>query len=390
MQPDYVDKTRDGGGADTTAPGGRAQGVQALLNPARKAEQRLLRLRSAKAKTSAQFEAFLKGLKRAFVKEMSKFQTDTARLDQAIEDAIQEQDKAFATVRQAILGGAIATGSAEQPEQAAEQVWVQMRAHWEQEDGELLRDVLRGAVPSVSPAAPRQLTTEAQRLLEHHGATHAPAPSVPAGPPPQMHPMYQLSPELQQLLQHFAATGLPPGLATAERHGAEVVSDTDDRLGGLDPSLFEVSADMGAGMAAAERPPSSSISPGARARKALAPGMVPRVSVKTHTKPSATPAGQALAKKLEMVRAAAAQKEAVEQAGSLTTPTGMPAMTTPGAAPGQTSTEPTHAMRPFGRALVAPPPAPAPSANVDSGSRSIRIREANTEDEMDESQQDES
>ena len=270
MQPQYADKANTAAASESSQPGGRTQGVQTLLNPARKAEQRLLRLRSTKAKITAQFEAFLHGLKRSFIKEMNKHQADTARLEQSITEAEQEQDRAFAVIRQAILGGTMAASGVDGTTQAAEGVWDQMRAHWEQSDGDLLREVMRGASDLPKAAAPRQLTAEAQALLAHFGVPQAPHTTAPtttpttstvsASPMTAVPTAPQLGVELQQLLQHFGASGPPAGTPVNEPVAPRGPLGEENHYGGLDPSLFEPTSGAIPAFGGAERPPSNSVS----------------------------------------------------------------------------------------------------------------------------------
>ena len=111
----------------TRSRAGRAQGVQTLLNPARKAEQKLQMLHATKARIAAQFNAFLRGLKKSFVKEITKFQSDNAKIAQAIEEAEAEQERTFETVRNAILGGAVEISGNPRQTTPAETMWDQLR-----------------------------------------------------------------------------------------------------------------------------------------------------------------------------------------------------------------------------------------------------------------------
>ncbi|OLP94044.1 hypothetical protein AK812_SmicGene23979 [Symbiodinium microadriaticum] len=328
--------------------------------------------------------------------EMSKYQADMTRLEQSITEAEQEQERSFAIIRQAIVGGTVATAGIDGSAQVAEGVWDQMRAQWEQSDGDLIQAVMRGAPEPPKAAAPRQLTAEAQAILAHFGVppvppSTAPAPSnLPAAPMPPIPPAPQLGADLQQLLQHFAASGLPPGLPARDTAATRGPMNTEAQYGGLDPSLFEPTSGTMPAFGGTERPPSSSVSPGARAKRALAAGSLQHQSVKAHTKPAPATAGQALAQKLEMVRAVASQKDAVEHAsrtspqtsGVNTDPTAMNA--SPGVVP--TLSEPTAAMRPFGGHVAARPPQdlPPPTTHGEAGSRAIPIREVESEEDMDE------
>ena len=411
MQPQSTDRAATAGFVDGTAQTGRAQGVQSLLNPARKAEQRLLRLQSARARTASQFEAFLMGLKKSFIKEMTKFQNDTARIDQAIAEATQEQEQAFATVRQAILGGAADHPGMMQQAPVLEEAWAKMTSTWEQEDGDFLQEVLRRGPANIPQTAPlRQLTPQAQQLLAHFGASQAPMagtgsdvpmreaayplPSVPPGLP-------QIGQELQELLRHFGASATAasqplPGAHPTTRSAREGDASGNGRhYNGLDPSLFEPCSDTAAGVINnAERMSSNSISPGAKAKRALAAGTLQRQPVKAHTKPVTSTPGQAsLGYKLEVAREAAALKEAAEQAfhhsqhaaTSATTvlpeqDRGVPPQTALHHALGISG-----AMRPFGRPTTLSPSVtgPPPGTDPNHGTREITIHEAGSEDDVD-------
>ncbi|CAE7805952.1 unnamed protein product [Symbiodinium microadriaticum] len=422
MQPQAVDRTGTLAAQPGATQGGRAQSVQSLLNPARKAEQRLQRLQAARSKTAAQFETFLQGLKKSFVKELTRFQNDTQRIDQAIEDATQEQERAFSVVRQAILSGVNPPGD-QAPQHFAEDAWEQMRTTWEQADGDLLQEVMRrgSATRSTAPAAPRQLTPEAQQLLAQFGATHMPfAPPPPASTPctaptaplttaPSHSPtMPMMSKELQQLLQHFGAAGFmptapapPPPEASAgvpsQREGDG--PGPSGFYNGLDPALFEPTAGpTTAVLGSGEHPQASSVSPGARARRALAAG-TSRQSVKKHTKPKSPSPGQAsLCQKLEVVREAAVLKEAAaqaflhsQQAAAAAQAEAASKVSGSYAPPG--SSGPSGAMRPFGRPTVLGPPVPKsevptpPPAHVEPRQIAI-VEEEEPEADMDEDLQD--
>ncbi|CAE7440403.1 unnamed protein product, partial [Symbiodinium sp. KB8] len=385
---------------DSSSMGGRAQGVQALLNPARKAEQRLQKLHATKARIASQFSAFLRGLKKSFVKEMSKFQSDTARIEQAIAEAEQEQERTFETVRTAILGGSVELPGGTQPASSVENMWDQMRATWEKEDGALLQEVLRRGQRAPGPPVTtgRQLSQDAQQLLAYFGATNAPivaAPAAAAGPPGSTDPRphSQLSPELMQLLSHFGAADTPTAAPTVNEGYPQVVPPGNGH-GGLDPSLFAPCAGVQSGaIHGGDTTPSTSISPGAKARRALATPSQPRKPLKAHTKPPTATPGQGLSEKLAKIREAAAVREAMAAAGLVPpaeamAPPGLgmqaPQMTPPGEA-SQLSGGPgtTNAMRRFGRpvsyGISAEGTDTAPLGGADT--RSIEIREG-TEDEM--------
>ena len=401
--------------ADPVATGGRAQGVQTLLNPARKAEQKLQKLHATKARLASQFNAFLRGLKKSFVKEITKFQSDNAKIAPAIEEAEAEQERTFEMVRNAILGGAVDLPDNQRQPTPAENMWDQLRTTWEQEDGALLQEVMsRGRAPAPPAAAARQLSPDAQQLLAYFGAANTPFAAPPAppaqsgssgvsGPPPIPQ---QLSPDIAQLLQHFAAADGASLAGSGMPTPGEMHEPTANNLGGLDPSLFAPCAGISSGaLRAGEPTPSTSISPGAKARRALATPAVPRKPLKTLTKPPAATQGQpSLAEKLERMRQTVAVKEAMSAAGlhmtggstgGSTAPPGLSAPTAKPKAPPSDAGVPnslgaTEAMKAFGRPVSFQPPTPGvgPAPSGEDANRRIDIREATTEDEMEDADKD--
>ena len=410
MQPPSQDRTSQLTIGDGGAAVGRAHGVQALLNPARRAEQKLQRLQTARAKIEAQFGLFLKGLKKSFQKELSRFQSDTERIDQAIQEARQEQERSFTVVRNAICGTATAM-SVDQQETIANGLWEQMRSTWEQEDGSFLQEILARSSPTPGQpqaSAPRALSAEAQQLLAHFGATDIPAPATMPTPaevtptpaaPTGTQPV-TLNPELMQLLAHFGAVGILPVAATSSAPGANpgqssgTAMPTGD-LGGLDPSLFGPCAGVSSeAILGGEGPVSANISPGAKARRALAPGTTQRKPVKALTKPAPAPSNPTtLGKKLAEVREAALLRDTTQQEAARPTDgqvmdasrppegTGAPAMSAgPNIFP--------QALRPFGRppGLPATPVELVPPGHGSGGSRAVPIFEAESEGDLEELQ----
>ena len=333
---------------------------------------------------------------------LSKFQSDTARIEQAIAEAEQEQERTFDTVRNAILGGSVELPGGTQPASSVENMWDHMRATWEKEDGALLQEVLRRGqrAPAQPVATGRQLSQDAQQLLAHFGATNVPIvtapPPIATGPAgsadPRPHP--QLSPDLMQLLSHFGAVDMPTAAPTASEGHPQAVPPGNG-LGGLDPSLFAPCAGVQSGaIHGGDTTPSTSISPGAKARRALATPSQPRKPLKTLTKPpAATPGQQGLSEKLTKIREAAAVREAMEAAGLVLpaearAPPGLGMQAPPMASSGEASQlsgglGTTGALRPFGRPVSYGPPAEGTDTAHLGGAdtRSIEIREG-TEDEM--------
>ena len=183
---------------------GRAKGLQPLLNAARKAEDKLRRLVTAKEVAAEQWVAFQQGLKDAFFKEQARYNRDGARLEKEIEDATREQHQSYRDIQQAFARGGVPEPSEDNVE--AEETWRRMRTQWEQEDGSSMEQLIQRAVSAPASevsAVARQLRPELQQLLAAMGAlpfvrqgtapteggdsTVPPDPSVfgpfPTGPP---------------------------------------------------------------------------------------------------------------------------------------------------------------------------------------------------------------
>ena len=316
-------ETTDAMEAQTASrPVGRAHGIQGLLNQARKAEIRLGKLEKAKAKTAKQWQAFQQGLKDSFIKEQARFQKHSAQLEQEIQEATQEQEKAYQVVRQAFLGGMPGSMQVDQEEGVAEEQWSRMRASWEQEDDAYLRDIIgRRPTPAVpAPPAERMLSPEIQQLLAFFSAQNFPLGGVPPA--------------------HMAAPGTgpgmsPPGLtmtmpcgqapATAPPAPAPGPPTTPAPMGpvqaenAVDPSghpAMTSATDDGATADGGTGPA------GGKARRALSSSGLPkRHCVKTHTKPVSPLSGRpALAEKLANRREAALAQLHAEVPGGASMP----------------------------------------------------------------------
>ncbi|CAE7409934.1 unnamed protein product [Symbiodinium sp. CCMP2456] len=164
---------------------GRAQGLQGLLNTARKAEVKLQKLLAAKDKAAEQWTTFQKGLEESFLRERARYSKDVARRDRDIDEATSEQTKSYEAIQNAFMRRNDAPDVAmEQAE--AEEEWARLRSGWEQEEGSTLERVLQTALAAPRASAPevlRQLSPEIQRMLISFGSSMATASMTPGNLP---------------------------------------------------------------------------------------------------------------------------------------------------------------------------------------------------------------
>ena len=146
--------------------------LQELLNIARKAEQKTLRLQKFKAKASEQWQMYQQSLKDAWLKEHARFLRDAERRDRELQEAAHDQQRAFQAVRQAWMqsGGAANTDTGS----SLDDQWEKMRQGWEREDGVQLQSILQRAVapplPAEAPNSMKQLRPEFVQFLSSFGA----------------------------------------------------------------------------------------------------------------------------------------------------------------------------------------------------------------------------
>ncbi|OLP92715.1 hypothetical protein AK812_SmicGene25476 [Symbiodinium microadriaticum] len=299
-------------------PRGRVHGIQHLLNAARKAELKVHRLQAAKTRREDQWSAFNKGLKESFLREQSKFQRDSLKADQDIQEAMTEQDRAYQIVRAAFLGDG-PPPDVEMVPDAQDEQWDQLKAGWAQEDDVYLQDIIsRSTAQPSRPLQPRQLSPEVLEMLSHFGAAQMAqlAQQSMSGmqiPQPAPHTEPVLGTAAAPLPHPVAAAGAP----TPAEHRPPV--EPPPATGGpchnvMPPPTSEPSAPAAAG----EPQSGKTASPaGHKAKRALLSGNLPqRQSVKALPK-TASPqtGGLPLADKLAMVREAAALKQAAAAAG---------------------------------------------------------------------------
>ena len=75
--------------------------LQELLNMARKAEQRTMRLQKFKTKAAEQWQLYQQSLKDTWMKEHAKFLRDLERRERELQEATHDQNRAFQAVRHA-------------------------------------------------------------------------------------------------------------------------------------------------------------------------------------------------------------------------------------------------------------------------------------------------
>ena len=229
---DNAGPSAPGQAAIPTPSSGLVHDLQELLNAARKTENRLSKLQNGRAKVAEKWQLYQQKLKDAWMKEHGRFLRDTERLDRDIQEAAQEQGRAFQAVRQAWTQAS--QGPSVPMETSAEGQWEQLRNGWEQEDGAQLQAILQRA-------------------------TGVPLPG------PSMDQQRQLKPELVQLLAHFGAGavangfgGPPPGLSSTS-------SDVPMSVGPMVPPGF--GGDLAAPSATAPTDPAMAFNPGASTSK---------------------------------------------------------------------------------------------------------------------------
>ena len=380
-------------------PRGRVHGIQHLLNAARKAELKVHRLQAAKTRREDQWSAFNKGLKESFLREQARFQRDTLKADQDIQEAEIEQDRAYQIVRAAFLGEG-PPPDVEMVPDAQDEQWEQLRAGWAQEDDAFLQDIIsRRTAQPIRPPQPRQLSPEVLEMLSHFGAAQMAQMAqqstmgmqMPQAAPPAEHgPMAATAP-----MPTPPAVGAPLPTASGPQTDGHQATGAPNHTG-MPPPAAESSAPMATG----EPQPGKTASPsGHKARRALLSGNLPqRRSVKTLPK-AASPqtGGLPLADKLAMVREATALKEAAVAAGhhahqaaqmvhgNTAGPSDPPP---PAPAQAKAPAELPRALHPFG----VPPGTGGPSADVTLeattgalGSQHVPIYNDDTDSEMDKS-----
>ncbi|CAE7946520.1 hypothetical protein AK812_SmicGene33425 [Symbiodinium microadriaticum] len=210
------DPTRGNGGAGQNQPSGPVQGLQHLLNQARKAEQRVAKLHYQKDKASLQWKAYDDKMKQEFLREKKKFGQHMERLDREISEALVLQEQA----RLRVFGPPGAAQTEETvPMMEENSSWELARAAWEREsdqdlDGVMARALAQARAAGLTPFTPvrdRQMqpmtpnpwTVDASRMgapaqgLDPYMATIQEAAHAPGSTPPATGP---------------ACAGKPPGL----------------------------------------------------------------------------------------------------------------------------------------------------------------------------------
>ena len=151
---------------------GRAKGLQASANAARKAEDKLRRLVTAKEIAAEQWVAFQQGLKDAFFKEQARYNRDGARLEKEIDDATREQSQSYQAIQQAFARGGVPEAQSEDKHggrRYMETNEIPMGAGGRLSMEQLIQRAVSAPTAEVSAVA-RQLRPELQQLLAAMGA----------------------------------------------------------------------------------------------------------------------------------------------------------------------------------------------------------------------------
>ncbi|CAE6942946.1 unnamed protein product [Symbiodinium sp. KB8] len=211
--------------------------LQELLNIARKAEQKTLRLQKFKAKASEQWQMYQQSLKDAWLKEHARFLRDAERRDRELQEAAHDQQRAFQAVRQAWMqsGGAANTAM----ESSLDDQWEKMKQGWEREDGVQLQSILQRAVapplPAEAPNPMKQLRPEFVQCLSSFGAGspwEVPAATTTMNAAPGL--SGQTGPGQ---FGHPACFGVPPPGAAAEGADPTHTAHAGTRTGEAPPRL---------------------------------------------------------------------------------------------------------------------------------------------------------
>ena len=151
--------------------------LQTLLNMARKKENRLARLTSAREKILAQWNEWNRQMREAFIKERTRYLQEDARLQQEIARATEDQQMARHRVRGAFLGETMPTQEIAAPMEveSSAAAWEAARAAWSAEDGVSLSGVLQRCIDAPNTGPPRRLRPEYVDMMNRV--------DIQAGPP---------------------------------------------------------------------------------------------------------------------------------------------------------------------------------------------------------------
>ncbi|CAE7324796.1 rps25, partial [Symbiodinium sp. CCMP2456] len=151
-----VDLTSDTNrGAASSQDQGPMNGLQQLLNVARRAEQRVVKLMQQRDKAKAQWDAWDQEMKQAFLREKRKFAQNSERLERDIAEALNQQEQA----RLMVFGPGLPAAQEMFPTADEDRSWEIAREAWEKEaandmDGVLERAVAQARAAGLTPFTP--------------------------------------------------------------------------------------------------------------------------------------------------------------------------------------------------------------------------------------------
>ena len=124
---------------DRECDGSGLNSLQALLNAARKAEQRVSRIQAAVEKAKVQWADWQQDMRSSWLKEKERFHRDQDRLQQELAEAMAAQQLARVEVQRGFV-------PREEPKPDSEDEWSALTASWEQEAEDGNEEVLRRAL----------------------------------------------------------------------------------------------------------------------------------------------------------------------------------------------------------------------------------------------------
>ena len=191
-------------------------GIQRLVNAARKAEQRLLRLQQDKEKSGLQWQQYQRDLQAAYNKERKRHMTAQEQFDKDIALALEKQEEARSNIRS--YAASMASGSATTAIEEEGPSWEDLTRSWVEEEEGAMEGVLHRALgatmrereprtPSLRRPVAARMPTAARNVAptgpesvpatyiqeELAAARSDPYPHVPSPPsssgPPGLNPM---------------------------------------------------------------------------------------------------------------------------------------------------------------------------------------------------------
>ncbi|CAE7324785.1 unnamed protein product [Symbiodinium microadriaticum] len=155
--------------------------LQAAINTARKAEQKVIRIQKQQILAQEQWEIFAQSLKDGWIRERKRFMRDGERLSADLAAAMEGQQKARLAVHAVYAGQPVqcVTQAKEVVQEIEDAGWESMVGGWEQEQREGSQEVLRRALESA-----QALHTPTRPVHAPARALHpAPCGGVPPGSP---------------------------------------------------------------------------------------------------------------------------------------------------------------------------------------------------------------